>query len=296
MSAIATTPMHVYKSNDLVQAGYKLSVNEHRIILCSLAQIDRNPNEIITDDRMYGFTAKEFAELCGISQMAAYQELKDSVKRLYERSVRIQVDGKRDRQTRWIQTADYIEGLGRVEVRFSKDILPYLANLKGNFTKYRLGAVARLSSSYAVRIYELIASTRYKNQSMTLLTLERIRFALQLDDAYPMYADLRKRVIEPALEQISALSDLEITKLVPKREGRTITAIEIHYIERDGFGDMPIQEELLGDPIEGDFEKVEKPVKKPRRNAKITKAQIEAAARPGETYEEVKARLSAARA
>lgn len=301
MSSMATTSMHVYKSNELITAGYKLTVNEMRIILCCITQINRNPSELITDERMYGFTARDFAELCGISLMAAYQELKESVKKLYERSVRIQVDGKRDRHTRWIQTADYLDGSGRVEVRFSKDILPYLANLKGNFTKYRLEAVARLSSSYAVRIYELMVESRYKNRGVALLSLEGIRFALQLDDAYPMYADLRKRVIEPALEQISTHSDLKIIKFDPKREGRKIVAIEIHYAGKDSFGAVPVQEELLNTVIDGVFDRVsdaDKEVAAPapkrrRSNAKISQEEIRKAARPGETTEQVVARLRA---
>ncbi|MBD8089270.1 replication initiation protein [Pseudomonas fluorescens] len=293
---MAHNSMHVYKSNELITAGYKLTVNEMRIILCCITQIDRNPHELITDEHMYGFTARDFAELCGISLMAAYQELKESVAKLYERSVRIQVDGKRDRNTRWIQTADYLQGCGRVEVRFSKDILPYLANLKGNFTKYRLEAVARLQSSHAVRIYELIVESRYKQRGVALIPLENLRFALQLADAYPVYADLRKRVIEPALEQINTFSDLRIIKFEPKRESRKIVAIEIQYVEKDSFG-LPVQEELLilesGDQvIEGKISArtVETP-KKRRANAKITEAEINKAARPGESREDVMARL-----
>ncbi|WP_241032754.1 replication initiation protein (plasmid) [Pseudomonas fluorescens] len=296
MSSMAHNSMHVYKSNELITAGYKLTVNEMRIILCCITQIDRNPHELITDEHMYGFTARDFAELCGISLMAAYQELKESVAKLYERSVRIQVDGKRDRNTRWIQTADYLQGCGRVEVRFSKDILPYLANLKGNFTKYRLEAVARLQSSHAVRIYELIVESRYKQRGVALIPLENLRFALQLADAYPVYADLRKRVIEPALEQINTFSDLRIIKFEPKRESRKIVAIEIQYVEKDSFG-LPVQEELLilesGDQvIEGKISArtVETP-KKRRANAKITEAEINKAARPGESREDVMARL-----
>ena len=297
MSSMTSSSMHVYKSNELITAGYKLTVNEMRIILCCITQIDRNPHEVITDERMYGFTARDFAELCGISLMAAYQELKESVKKLYERSVRIQIEGKRDRNTRWIQTADYLEGNGRVEVRFSKDILPYLANLKGNFTKYRLEAVARLSSSHAVRIYELMVESRYKQRGVALIPLDDLRFALQLADAYPVYADLRKRVIEPALDQISIYSDLTIIKFEPKRESRKIVAIEIQYAEKDSFGALPVQEELLGSEsgdtvIEGKVTaKTTEAPKRRRANAKITEAEINKFALPGETRDQVVARL-----
>lgn len=280
------TNLQVYKSNDLMTASYRLSVAESRIILTCIAKINRDPNQTVTDEVMYSFTAREFAELCGISLMAAYSELKEAIDQLFDRRIRFHMHD-RERKTRWIQTADYINGEGRVELRFSKDVLPYLVNLQGNFTKYNLKAVARLSSAHAIRLYELIVKNRYTGSS-TLLSIEMIRFGLHLDDAYPLYADLRKRVIEPALKQVSEHSDIEIHGFEPKREGRKIVAIEIKYSDKHEFGVDPVQEDLLPSVEQGAPEK-----KRPGSKAKkaFTDEEIRKAARPGESLSEVIARL-----
>lgn len=279
--------LQVYKSNDLMTASYRLSVAESRIILTCIAKINRDPTQTVTDAVMYSFTAREFAELSGISLMAAYSELKEAIDQLFDRRIRFHMKD-RERKTRWIQTADYIDGEGRVELRFSKDVLPYLVNLQGNFTKYNLKAVARLSSAHAIRLYELIVKNRYSGFK-TLISIDLIRFGLNLDDAYPLYADLRKRVIEPAIKQISEHSDITIHGFEPKREGRKIAAIEISFSDKQGFGGEPIQEDLL--PAEDKPKYSRSPRKSPKVKDTYSEAEIMKAARPGESKADVIQRL-----
>jgi plasmid replication initiation protein len=287
--AMTAQNLQVYKSNDLMAANYKLSVAETRIILTCIAKISRDPTMVVTDSEMYGFTAKEYAELCEISLMAAYSDLKEAVDQLFDRHILFSMSD-RERKTRWIQTADYIVGEGRVMIRFSKDVLPYLVNLKANFTKYSLRAVVRLSSPHAFRMYDLIIKHRFKLSPTVLIKIEDIRFGLALDNAYPLYADLRKRVIEPALEMISDETDIEILGFEPKREGRKIVAIEISYRERKDFNPNPVQEDIFERDV---TPKVEEPkaAKKKVRSKTITQEEIRKAARPGETTEQVVARL-----
>lgn len=281
--------LQVYKSNDLMAANYKLSVAETRIILTCIAKISRDPTMVVTDNEMYGFTAKEYAEQCGISLMAAYSDLKEAVDQLFERHILFSMSD-RERKTRWIQTADYVVGEGRVELRFSKDVLPYLVNLKANFTKYSLSAVVRLSSPHAFRMYDLIIKHRFKVSPTVLIKIEDIRFGLALDNAYPLYADLRKRVIEPALEMISEVTDIEILGFEPKREGRKIVAIEISYRERKDFSLNPVQECFFERDVTPKEEEP-KAAKKKVRSKTITQDEIRKAARPGESTEQVVARL-----
>lgn len=322
----------VYKSNDLMTANYKLTVAEQRIILMCIAKISRDPTQVVTDEKMYSFTAREYAEMCEISLMAAYSDIKEAADQLFERRVIFNLHD-RERKTRWIQTADYVDGEGRVELRFSKEILPLLGNLRSNFTKYSLNAVARLSSPHAFRMYDLIARHRFKCNPTVQISIDEIRFCLALDTAYPLYADLRKRVIEPALKMIDDLTDIKINGFEPIRENRKIVAIEVAYEERLDFSRKPVQESLLQESADGSEPKPATAAKKPRgskakkseqqgpqsaaemaqaglQNAAkrqepkattaadddddrpFTEREIEKAARPGESYQQVISRLT----
>ena len=284
--------LQVYKSNDLMTASYRLSVPESRVILTCIAKINRDPTMTVTDAEMYQVNAREFAELCGISMKAAYSELKQAIDQLFERKIRFST-ADRSRKTRWIQTADYLSKEGRIELRFSKDVLPYLAGLQSSYTKYNLRAVARLSTFSSIRLYELIVKNRFTGRPAVLLTLESIRFAMEIsDDQYQAYADLRKRVIEPAIKEINKQSDIQISTFRPKRDGKRIVAIEVHYSDKPDFGADQVQEDLL------DADVKEPVVKKTRasKKASITESEIMAAARPGESRQQVIERLMAKRA
>lgn len=53
----------VYKSNALIEASYRLSVYEQRIILGCIAQVRRD--EPLTDQRLYTVSAQQIAKDAG---------------------------------------------------------------------------------------------------------------------------------------------------------------------------------------------------------------------------------------
>lgn len=292
--------LQVYKSNDLMMASYKLSVAENRVILTCIAKINRNPEAQVTDQIMYGVTAREFAELCGITMKVAYAELKQAVDSLYDREVIFSMSNRK-RKTRLVQTADYLKNEGRIELRFATDMLPYLSAIQTSYTKYNLRAVVRLSTFNSARLYELIVKSRFTGKFTVLLPLDVIRFAMDIpDDQYPAYADFRKRVIEQAIKEVNRASDINVLSFRPKRDGKRIAAIEIRYEDKPNFGLDQVQEDLLlesnaAEP--GKSKAKTKAAAKPRAASKrqpaITEEEIMANAKPGESREQVIARIKA---
>ena len=305
--------LQVYKSNDLMMAGYKLSVAENRLILTCIAKINRDPEAQVTDQVMYTITAREFAELCGITMKVAYAELKQAVDSIFERKIMF-ANSERKRKTRWIQTADYLKNEGRIEMRFATDILPYLVAIQSSYTKYNLRAVMRLSTFNSARLYEMVIMSKFTGRQTVLLNLEDIRFAMDIpDDQYPAYADFRKRVIEQAIKEVNRASDINIVSFRPKRDGKQIVAIEVRYEDKPNFGIDHIQEDLLLESSGEDKQEAKKtpakrtprakvsdgnpaPAAKSRsktdRQPVITEKMIKAEARPGESTEQVIQRLT----
>lgn len=281
--------LQVYKSNDLIMASYKLSVSEARIILTCIAKISRNPNDVVTDAQLYRVTAAEFAELCGISRKAAYVELKVATEKLFDRKIRFNLNDRK-RDTRWIQTADYLDGEGRIEVRFSKEVLPYLANLQTNYTKYNLKAILRISSDHAQRLYEVIIKSRFTGRFTTLVDLQTLRMALNIGDSYPVYSDFRKRVIEGSIKEINRVSDIKITGFTPKRDGRKISALEFQYEMKSDFGHDPVQEDLIQPRCNAAGLEDPKPPK-PSGYRRYSRDELKLLAEQGETLEETALRL-----
>ena len=263
----------VVKSNHIIEASYRLSVAEQRVILSAISQVRRD--KPVTDEVLYSVTAADLAELCGTDPKTAYRDLQNAAERLQTRRVSLilEPDGvtirsKRRRVTCWVQTVDYIDQEGRIEMRFGKDILPYLTGLQREFTRYALSDVAKMTSAYGIRLYELLVQWKGGRREVALDDLRRW---LQLEDRYPSIKDLKRRVLDPAVEQINEHSPLMVS-WSQRKTGRKVTHLVFDYAPKKpakAVGKAPAK----------------------RKAGKISDAEIAKQARPGETWEAARARL-----
>lgn len=211
----------VTKSNYLVEAGYKLSLNEQRLILSAITQLDgRKP---IPKDNDFIITAIEFSEAFGIPIKQAYETLDDAASRLYERDIKTyDREAKTRGRFRWVDSVKYWDGEAKVTLSFSRWIIPYLTLLHQQFTSYELKQISQLNTAYAIRFYELLV--QFIKTGERYVTLERLREMLELKDQYPRFYDLKKYVINPSMIDINATTNLRVEWDVMKK-GRIITGL-----------------------------------------------------------------------
>ena len=268
------TDLQIVKSNHIIEASYRLSVAEQRVILSAISQVRRD--KPVTDEVLYSVTAAEIAQLCGTDPNTAYRDLQNAAERLQTRRVSLilEPDGvtirsKRRRVTCWVQTVDYIDQEGRIEMRFGKDILPYLTGLQREFTRYALSDVAKMTSAYGIRLYELLAQWPEGHREVALDDLRRW---LQLEDRYPSIKDLKRRVLDPAVEQINEHSPLKLT-WSQRKTGRKVTHLVFDYGLK-----KPARSSKNADAK--------------AKRCKLSDDDIAKQARPGETWEAARARLT----
>lgn len=216
----------VYKDNALIQASYKLTVLEQRLILSCISQIRHD--EKVTDETLYTVHAKDLV-LDSDKGEEVYTRIKEVAEQLHSRLVRIHLkpngEGKREQilLTRWVQSVMYTVGTGTIQVRFSRDILPYLNQLKGHFTKYAYSDIACMSSAYAIRLYELMS--QYAGLGERYITLEQLRECLELKDEYKSTYEFKRRVLDPAVKQINELTDYKVSYKA-RKQGRQIVGYD----------------------------------------------------------------------
>lgn len=267
----------VFKSNALIEASYRLSLYEQRIILACIAQVRRN--ESLTDQQLYSVSAQQIAEMTGTSLGTAYQNLKAASERLFDRRVTLHEapnggGAPTVRLTRWVQEVVYREAMGSISLRFSNAMIPYLSQLTEQFTHYVLSDVAKMTSAHAIRLYELLV--QWRSVGHREVEVEWLRQAMQLEDRYSNIRDFKRWVIDPAVAQINEHSPISVS-WDQRKTGRTVT----HLLFT--FGPKEAKRLELDAPQSSP---------KPKRRSKISRSKAETLARPGESYEELYQRLS----
>lgn len=257
--------MTVVKSNKIIEAGYRLTTAEQRILLACIAQIDSKGE--IPEGRRFEVTVSQIEDLAGISN--GYAELQAASVRLLKRIVKIDApDPERPNLaftlTHWVDSCDYFVNEGRIELGFSRLIAPYLSQLSRNFTQYKLQNVARMRSSYSVRLYELLCQWQSVGEKEVAVTWLREQW--QIEGEYPRMFDFKRKVIDVAVKEVNEHSNLWVEYGV-RKQGRMVVAFQFK------FG----------------LKSEDNPTKK---NKPLTDVEIASAARPGETTAQVIARLT----
>jgi plasmid replication initiation protein len=215
------TNVLVTKSNHLVEAGYKLSLNEQRLILAAITQLDgRKP---FPKDNAFVITAAEFSAAFNIPINQAYETLDDAASRLYERDIKtFDKNAKTRDRFRWVDCVKYWDGEAKVTLSFSNSIRPYLTLLHQQFTTYELKQVSQLRTAYSIRFYELLV--QFIKTGERYITLEKLREILEIKNQYPRFYDLKKYIIEPSVTNINISTNLTVEWDAIKN-GRTIVGL-----------------------------------------------------------------------
>lgn len=226
------TNLTVYKSNQVVEAGYKLSLNEQRVILACIAQVD-SAKQLLTTDK-FELSAKDFATLFLVSEDRAYHALVDVAESLFNRYIIIDnpfPDRPRIERlkTRWISSIYYMSAEGKICLTFAQDMLPYLSELKGQFTKYELKHIGNMTSIYGIRLYELLM--QWKSTGKREIEIDWLKKRFEIEDKYTSIKDLKLKVIDPAIKDINTHSNFSVS-WTQRKTGRRVTHLTFEFAEK----------------------------------------------------------------
>ncbi|WP_223654560.1 replication initiation protein, partial [Hymenobacter psoromatis] len=130
-------------------------------------------------------------------------------------------DDKEYRQIWMFQQIRYLKGQGIIEIKLTENILPYLFELKDNFTSYTLAAALRLSSKYAKRIYQYCSQWKDLGETKKYDLQDFKKMLGLLDDKgnekMKQIKELRERVLDIAVKQINEHTELHVSYKLEKR-------------------------------------------------------------------------------
>lgn len=193
----------IVKSNQLIEARYDLSLNEQKIVLYAASKLDRGLDEFDSIE----FDIKEFTELLD-TKGKRYDEIRDIIAGLRRKDIIIDTD-EQEYIAGWIAGATFYKNTGKVELEFSKKLVPYLLQLKNKFTRYQLKNILYLKGKYSIRFYELLK--QYEKIRSRQFELEELKQMLFIESQYDRIYDLKRFVLEPSVEEINEHTDINIS-------------------------------------------------------------------------------------
>lgn len=200
--------LKVFKSNDLVNARYKLSSNELKLVLWVVAHIKP------TDMDFWTYTLK----VKDIDIDLKY--LKAVARSLVSKTFEVnQDDGWL--LISWFSSIQYHNSTSTIDLSFDPKLKPYLLQLNKQFTAYSLSSVLSMRSAYSIRLYELI--TQYLTIGHRVFDIDELRDVLGVPTSYRVQ-DLRRQVLDKAMKEINTAGVLLVSYELIK-SGRSYSAV-----------------------------------------------------------------------
>ena len=253
----------VVMDNKLIRASYKLTVNEIRLILVAISQMPKN-DEPVDPKKAYYITKNDFVRL-GVEPKNVARDIRSACKDLLSRVITIKTPIG-DLDTHWVHNVlhfksevferlkkeypdaesdeEFISSLRLhnlmdslpmiansddnliARVVLHEDIIPYISQLREQFTQLMLDDVVDFGSFYSYRVYLMMM--QFRSTGICTIKVNDLREALDLKDKYEATKDLKVRVIDTAVDEINEKSPFNVTYEMTKT-GRKFTHLVLKF-------------------------------------------------------------------
>lgn len=253
----------VVMDNKLIRASYKLTVNEIRLILVAVSQMPKD-DEPVDPKKAYYITKNDFVRL-GVEPKNVARDIRSACKDLLSRVITIKTPIG-DLDTHWVHNVlhfksevferlkkehpdaesdeEFISSLRLhnlmdslpmiansddnliARVVLHEDIIPYISQLREQFTQLMLDDVVDFGSFYSYRVYLMMM--QFRSTGICTIKISDLRDTLELKDKYEATKDLRKWVVDTAVDEINEKSPFNVAYEMTKT-GRKFTHLVLKF-------------------------------------------------------------------
>jgi plasmid replication initiation protein len=178
--------------------------------------------------REHILTAKEFSEVFNCDIHNSYRMLHKSCKKLMKTSINLEkIELNEIWEINICSTAKYNKKEGRITVKFTDDIMPYLAQVRKKFVLYNLKEIANFGSLYTTRLYELIQE--FKETGWMLKSVDQLRKIFAVGhNKFKLYGNFKAKILKSACQEINDNYDMDM-RFEEIKEGRKVVAVKFLF-------------------------------------------------------------------
>jgi len=254
---------HNQKQVKILNELSKRKVVEHNSLITSIAKMDKTPLKMFElavscidteeppKDHTVYLSKAELFSFFKVSDNDKHSRFKLAVENMQKQAF-FKIKEKKEHGFEfenivpipYVKWTDYHD---EVTIRFSPEIMPYLINLKQNFTQHALSDLAELNSKYSIILYRWLSMNynqyehysykggrreeqveSYRNPTISMRELR------EMTDTINEYQDFRnfdKWVLKKPLEEINEHTSFNVTYEKVKK-GRSIDSIVFHITKK----------------------------------------------------------------
>jgi plasmid replication initiation protein len=216
----------VVLQNRVVECFKSMTLDEKRLFIMA-TPLARTTN--ISSGEPIFISTEEFASACGLEITGAYTALGIATKKLFDRYFGYVRADKKKVSIRWMYKTAY--GEGGAELYFTDEVLLLLREFDAlnPYTKYKKEVVLRLKKDYSLDFYHL--AKKHQTMGGFQISLDELFEQLGLPESYRRLDNLKNRVLEPSLEEITASTDIDLSYENVKR-GRSVVGFKFTVKEK----------------------------------------------------------------
>ena len=237
----------------------KRKVVEHNSLITSIAKMDKTPLKMFElavscinteeppKDNIIYLSKAELFTFFKVDDSNKHTRFKQAIE-LMQKQAFFQIKEVKDKGYEMtsivpIPTVKWNSYNDDVMIRFNQDIMPYLIELKQNFTKYALSEIMELNSKYSIILYKWLSMNynqyehysnkggrraeqveNYRNPSITVKELREITDTV---NEYKHFPHFENWILKKPLEEINAHTSFNVSYEKIKK-GRSIDSIVFH--------------------------------------------------------------------
>jgi plasmid replication initiation protein len=224
----------IYKNKKLNQASFNnWNHSDYQIFLLLVSRIggvDKfgkylQPSSL---KREHVLKAKDVKNTFNIEPSNSYKMLKKSCQKLMRSVISIeQIESETVREVSICLEAVYNKKAGSVQIKFTEEIMPYLAQVNERFILYNLRDVSNFTSIYTTRLYELLQE--FKTTGWMVKSINQLRESFGISkDKLKEYSNFKRRTFAPACNEINKHFDWNLD-FEEVKEGRRVKAIRFFF-------------------------------------------------------------------
>ncbi len=237
----------------------KRKVVEHNSLITSIAKMDKTPLKMFElavscinteeppkDNTVY-LSKRDLFAFFKVSDNDKHSRFKQVVEKMQKQAFfQIKEEQGKGFKFKSIVPIPYVEWTDyhdEVKIEFHREIMPYLINLKKNFTQHALSDIAELNSKYSIILYRWLSMqyNQYEHYSVKggrraeqveayrnpTITVKELRLMTDTVNEYKKFPDFSIWVLDKSFEEINAHTSFNVTYDKIKK-GRSIDSIVFH--------------------------------------------------------------------